>query len=163
MHFILAFTIYAVEGSECLEITDVRDVSRALTDIVEWEELGYELGVPDITIKSIENDEKGINNQRRAVLRAWYNLQIYNPCWQTVTDALNQLGQKRLAVKIEQCAECMQSGSDCDFATCMKIGVNKCECTFSISVKSVSIGLIAVLGLIVLLCLYFSYRILRQG
>ena len=47
MHFILAFTIYTVEGSECLEITDVRDVTRALTDIVEWKELGYELGVPD--------------------------------------------------------------------------------------------------------------------
>ena len=132
------------------------DLTHALINISDWKNLGYELRVPDVTIENIENDEKGTENKRRAVLRAWYNLQSLNPCWQSVTDVLRQLGQNLLATKIEQCTDCIQSGTDCNLAICLKNGVDKCTC----SPEHVFNGPIILLGVIVIVlpCLCFGYR-----
>ena len=129
-------------------------------NISDWTNLGYELNVPHKTIQSIETDERETENKRRAVLRAWYDLQDHDPCWQSVTDALRQLDQNHLATKIDQCTEYIHSGADCDVATCIKKGVNKCKFSYSISPKVV--GLTAVLVLTAV-CLYFGYTILEQG
>ena len=91
-----------VEGNACHEITDVMDLTHALINISDWKNLGHELSVKDVTIENIDNDEKGTENKRRAVLRAWYDLQHHNPCWQSVTDALRQLGKNRLATKTKR-------------------------------------------------------------
>ena len=92
-----------VEGNACHEITELRDLTHALANISDWKNLGYELGVPHTTIQTIETDEKGTENKRRAVLRAWYDLQDSDPCWQSVTDVLRQLGKNHLAAKIKRC------------------------------------------------------------
>ena len=160
LHILLPPT---VERSECHEITDVRDLTHALKNISDWKTLGYELGVPEVIIESIEIDERGAENKRRALLRKWYNLQHHNPCWQFVTDALMHIGQNHLATKIEQCIECIKSWTDCNLDICLKNGVDKCSCSHSISADGGSIGLMTVLAVIVLICLYFSYRLVRQG
>ena len=150
----------AVEGSVCHEVTDLKDLTHALMNISDWRSLGYELSVPHNTLESIDYAEKGIENKRRSVLRAWYNLQDHDPCWHSVTDVLRQLNQNHLATKIDQCTEYIQSGTDCDVTTCIKKGVNKCKFSYSISPKL--LGLTAVLVLTAV-CLYFGYTILEQG
>ena len=154
-----------VERKACHEITDLFDLTHALINISDWKSLGHELRVKHVIVERIENDERGTENKKRALLHSWYNLQSDNPCWQSVTDALRQLGQNRLSTKIEQCTECIQSGTDCDLAFCLKNGVDKCTCNQFISHKYVSNGQIIVLGIITIVfpCLYFGCRILWQG
>ena len=60
LHILLPPT---VERSECHEITDVRDLTHALRNISDWKTLGYELGVPEVIIESIEIDERGAENK----------------------------------------------------------------------------------------------------
>ena len=64
-----------VERNGCHKITELRDLTLALADISDWKSLGYELHVQHNKIQTIESDEKGTESKRRAVLRAWYDLQ----------------------------------------------------------------------------------------
>ena len=157
--------LHAVEGNACHEITELRDLTRALANLSDWKSLGYELGVPHITVQSIENDEIGTENKRRAVLRAWYDLQDPNPCWQSVTDVLRQLGQNRLATRIDQCIHRIQSGTDCILAICINNGVDKCTSSYSIITTGVFITAVLVLiALTMGTChCFFGYKSAKQG
>ena len=157
-----------VEENTCHEITDLMDLTHALINVSDWKNLGHELRVPDVAIEKIEDDEKGTENKRRAVLRAWYNLQSHNPCWQSVTDVLRQLGQNRLATIIEQCIHCIQSGTDCNLAICINSGVNKCKCSYSNSTTGVTGVSITTALVLIAMTMYtchccFSYRSAKQG
>jgi len=120
-----------VERNGCHKITELRDLTLALADISDWTNLGYWLSVPHQIIQTIETDEKGTENKQRAVLRAWYDLQDHDPCWQSVTDALRQLGKNRLATRIDQCIHSIQSGTDCTLAICMMNGVDECTHSYN--------------------------------
>ena len=124
--------------------------------------LGYELHVPHNKIQTIETDEKGTENKRRAVLRAWYNLQDHDPCWQSVTDALRQLDQNRLATRIDQCIHSIQSGTNCNLAVCMKNGVDKCTHSYN-SIITTDAIMTTVSVLLTLCWCYFNHRSPQQG
>ena len=150
-----------VERNGCHKITELRDLTLALADISDWKSLGYELGVPHNKIQTTESDEKGTENKRRAVLRAWYDQQDHDPCWQSVTDTLRRLGKNRLATKIEQCIYSIQSGTDCTLAICMKNGVDKCTPSYSIITTDAIMTTVSVL--LALCCCYFNHRSPQQG
>ena len=151
-----------VERNGCHKIAELRDLTLTLADISEWKNLGYVLSVPHTTIQTIETDEKGTENKRRAVLRAWYNLQDSDPCWQSVTDALRQLDQNRLATRIDQCIHRIQSGSNCNLAICMKKGVDKCTHSYN-SIITTDVFVTTVSVLLALCYCYFSHRSAQQG
>ena len=151
-----------VERNGCHKITELRDLTLALADISDWTNLGYWLSVPHQIIQTIETDEKGTENKRRAVLRAWYDLQDHDPCWQSVTDALRQLDQNRLATRIDRCIHSIQSGSNCTLAVCMKNGVDKCTHSYN-SIITTDAIMTTVSVVLALCCCYFNHRSPEQG
>ena len=152
-----------VERIGCDKITELRDLTLALADISDWTSLGYELSVPHNKIQTIETDEKGTENKRRAVLRAWYDPQDHDLCWQSVIDALRQLGKNRLAARIDQCIHSIQSGSNCNLAICMKNGVDKCTQSYNSIITTDAIIMTTVSVLLALCCCYFNHRSPQQG
>ena len=151
------------DGQPCHhEITNVKDLKDALSTITEWQILGEELGVPRNKLEAIEADKKGVELKLRAVLEAWYDLQPHNPCWETVTDALESMDKVRLASNIKNCTECIEKGSELKLSSCARHGINEDTCGQYTSENTVL--LTAVLGVIVIViltipvCIYYGKR-----
>ena len=146
----------------CHEITNVKDLKDALSTITEWQILGEELGVPRNKLEAIEADKKGVELKLRAVLEAWYDLQPDNPCWETVTDALESMDKVRLASNIKNCTECMEKGSELKLSSCARHGINEDTCGQYTSENTVLLtavlGVIVIVILMIPVCIYYGKR-----
>ena len=158
-------------GQPCRhEITNMKDLKDALSTITEWQILGEELGVSRNKLEAIDADKKGVELKLRAVLEVWYDLQPHNPCWETVTDALESMDKVRLASNIKNCTVCIEKGSELKLSSCARHGINEDTCgqytsentVLNVLHTALYYVLTAVLGVIVILtipvCMYYGKR-----
>ena len=77
-----------------------------MTTLLEWEELGLELGLLDATLGAISRDKKETNACKREMLAAWLQWrdnveQKGRPSWKRLLDALKRVNYAALAAEIE--------------------------------------------------------------
>ena len=92
-----------------IELKDHVTILQALTTLVEWEELGLELGLLDTTLHEISRDQKETKACKREMLAAWLQWrdnveQKGHPSWRRLLDALKCVNHAALAAKIERSA-----------------------------------------------------------
>lgn len=77
-------------------------LSHELSTVTDWYQLGMKLGVPDHKLDEIQRNHPtdGVNQWRDEVLSVWLRL-TPNASWKNVIRALQQMGKKALAEKIQ--------------------------------------------------------------
>ena len=83
-------------------IDDLFIVKRKLTNLVDWQSLGTELGLLYPTLKRIEEHHRYTNRCIREMLSAWLQQQDNVtmrgvPSWSTLKAALINIGENKLA------------------------------------------------------------------
>ena len=93
----------------CILITDVNelcDVLAVIHDLVNWKELGLQLGLLYPTLKSIDLEQRGnIASCRIEMLSAWLQRQDNVtskgiPSWSVLRAALERMGENEIANRI---------------------------------------------------------------
>ena len=85
-------------------VTDVLDVltlSSGLATVINWHQLGLNLGLPKHELDKIERDYQGNDRQRLKMLDKWLK-QMPSAVWANVVSALKQMGENRVAENIHQ-------------------------------------------------------------
>ena len=80
----------------------LKELSNALDSVVNWYSLGVKLGLEDHELRTIEQNYRGDGSERckHEVLSCWLrNTEL--PTWQAVADALCQVGEHKVAAKIQ--------------------------------------------------------------
>ena len=91
-----------------IELKDHAEILQALANLVEWEELGLELGLLDTTLRAISKDQmKETKACKREMLAAWLQWQDNieqkgRPSWRRLLDALKRINHAALAAEIER-------------------------------------------------------------
>ena len=87
-------------------VKDLKHVFPVVHNLNEWKRLGIQLGLLFPTLKKIDREQHGrINDCIMEMLSAWLQQedivsQEGIPSWSTLKDALNKIGEKELADKI---------------------------------------------------------------
>ena len=85
-------------------IAELKNVLRLLKDIVDWEDLGLELGLEYSTIERIEKDYRGqVNSCMRKMLACWLRKEdesVKSTSWKHLIDALSVIGKADVANNI---------------------------------------------------------------
>ena len=87
---------------------DLNDVCKAVSDCVEWNGLGLELGLKHSTLQEIEIDKRGKNSHcRRDMIAAWLRnskkdkvMKKGRPTWKQLIQALKNIGEISLGEEI---------------------------------------------------------------
>ena len=86
-------------------IADLDEVKTSLRDLVEWKDLGLKLGILYPTLQKIEKNRHGMVEEcKREMLAAWLQIvdKVSEPSWTTLVDALESIGEIRLADEIKK-------------------------------------------------------------
>ena len=87
---------------------DLNHVFRVIHSLVEWKRLGLQLGLLYPTLEKIDREQHGrIDDCIMEMLSAWLqrkdNVSLEGiPSWSMLKDALNEIGEKELADKINK-------------------------------------------------------------
>ena len=86
---------------------EMRQVLKYLCPMVkEWYQFGLELGVPDSTLKAIEQDHHdSVDTRKRKMIQKWMYSSQLNPSWCSLVKALRELEENQVAALItrERC------------------------------------------------------------
>ena len=79
----------------------LKELSNALHSVVDWHSLGVKLGLEDHKLGTIEKDFHAGGNERckHEMLSVWLRNDKL-PTWKAVADALQQMGEQKVALKI---------------------------------------------------------------
>ena len=90
------------------EIDSLVSVLDALTDLNDWRNLGLRLGIKEPTLDRIDNEVKGISNQKREMLSLWFKWadnvtkpKFGKPSWDRLITAVGQV-DLQLAEEIKE-------------------------------------------------------------
>ena len=89
-------------------IEDLVDVLNIVSGVVEWENLGLQLGLLYNTLMTIRRDEKGETaNCKRVMLASWLEkndnvTKSGGPSWEQLATALRNINKLRLAEEVER-------------------------------------------------------------
>lgn len=78
----------------------VVQLENDLKEVVDWFHLGMEIGVPPWRLKSIEMAHPNFPEQCRSDVFLYYMQETVDKQWQTIVQALVNIGQGTLAIKI---------------------------------------------------------------
>ena len=77
---------------------DAKDLSTLLKDVIpKWSVFGINLDIPPPVLDAFK-DDKPVDQLFREMLGVWMK---GNPYWQDLVEALKQIGNRRLAMQIE--------------------------------------------------------------
>ena len=68
----------------------------------KWEDIGVFLGIEDGKLNKIKADNSRSTSCLREMLREWCKMVDPCPTWTILTDALEALGEEKLALSIKQ-------------------------------------------------------------
>ena len=79
----------------------LNNVVLAVSDVIEWFDLGLQLGLPSATLRLIAADPniKDINSQRLAMLSEWLKYDIA-ASWEKLAAALATIGENVVAANV---------------------------------------------------------------
>ena len=79
----------------------LKELSNALDSVVNWHSLGVKLGLEDHELSTIEQNYRGDGNERckHEMLSRWLR-SAKRPTWKAVVDALQQMREHTVALKI---------------------------------------------------------------
>jgi len=80
---------------------DVLSLSNELTEVVDWHQLGIQLGIPVSELSNIEADYHKNERRKTETLSLWLR-RTPNASWEHVVKALRQMGEKRVAENIAE-------------------------------------------------------------
>ena len=80
---------------------DVSILSSELETVINWHQLGLNLGLPKYELDKIERDYQRNDRQRLEMLDKWLQC-TPNAAWRDVVSALEQMGENRIAENIFQ-------------------------------------------------------------
>ena len=80
---------------------DAGKLSFELATVVDWYQLGLNLGLPKHELTKIERDYQGNDRRRLEMLDKWLRC-TPNATWRDVVSALEQMGENRVAESIPQ-------------------------------------------------------------
>ena len=93
----------------------LKELSNALDSVVNWYSLGIKLGMKAHELATIEKNYHG-DNDRCKLEMLNHSLQSAKlPSWRVVADALQQMGENRVALKIQR----KYCSSSSDTGTCL--------------------------------------------
>ena len=90
----------------------LKDLSNELNSVVDWHSLGVKLGVQSYELSAIERDYHGDSVRcKHEMLGRWLH-SAKLPTWKAVADALWQMEERTLAVKIQAkyCSSSTETG-----------------------------------------------------
>ena len=90
----------------------LKDLSNELTSVVDWHSLGVKLGVQSYELSVIEKNHPGDSVRcKHEMLGRWLH-SAKLPTWKAVSDALWQMDEHAVAVKIktEYCSSSTKTG-----------------------------------------------------
>ena len=79
----------------------LRELSNALDSVVNWYSLGVKLGVENRELRTIEQNYHGDNQRSKLEMLVRWLGHAKLPTWKTVADALYQMGEFTVALKIQ--------------------------------------------------------------
>ena len=80
---------------------ELKDVVVAVWDVIEWHDLGLQLGLPENLLRSIEVDHPNIGDRRRMMLSKWLE---FDPeaSWEKLIAALMTIRKKDVTENIKR-------------------------------------------------------------
>ena len=96
-------TSFQVRDTErpAIGVLRARNLSFELKTVTNWCLLGINLGVPIHELSRIEQDYRGSERQKLQMLNLWLQ-RSHAPSWREVVYALQQMGEMRVAERIQQ-------------------------------------------------------------
>ena len=92
-------------------LLNLKELSNALDSVVNWHSLGVKLGLEDHELRTIEQNYRGDGSERcKHEVLSRYLRSAKLPTWKAVVDALQQMGEQAVALKIQ--AKYCSSSSD---------------------------------------------------
>ena len=82
-------------------VLDARNLSSELATVANWHQLGLKLGLPEPELDKIQQDYQGTDQRRLEMLDKWLQ-RTPNATWRDVANALEQMGENRVAESIRQ-------------------------------------------------------------
>ena len=79
----------------------LKELSNALDSVVNWYSLGVKLGVEDRELRTIEQNHRGDNERSKLEMLSRWLSHAKLSTWKTVADALYQMGEYTIALKIQ--------------------------------------------------------------
>ena len=86
---------------DCVGLLNFNNLCAELKTVNDWHQLGINLHVPADDLTEIERSYKMNHRQRAAMLDLWLR-RTPNAVWKDVVDALQQMGENRVAENIRQ-------------------------------------------------------------
>ena len=80
---------------------ELKDLVNAVRDVIEWHDLGLELGLPESVLQSIEADHRYIGDRRRMMLSKWLDFD-QEASWEKLIAALMTIRRKDVAENIRR-------------------------------------------------------------
>ena len=93
-----------------LQDTDAGELSSALKTISDWYRLGLFLGLPKYDLNNIEKDYQDSKRRMLEMVDRWLR-STPTASWEDVVNALQQMGENRVAENIRQ--KYIKEGSKC--------------------------------------------------
>ena len=103
-HELVGVSIAQATAESGVQATDVPDVSvlySELSTVVNWHQLGLNLGLPKHELDKIERDYQENDRQRLEMSYKWLR-RTPNATWEDVVSAVQQMGENRVAENICQ-------------------------------------------------------------
>ena len=96
-------TVYCYLYSDLLTTgkLDVLSLSNELTEVVDWHQLGIQLGIPISELSKVEADYPKNERRKTETLSLWL-WRTPNASWEHVVKALRQMGENRVAENIAE-------------------------------------------------------------
>ena len=100
----------------------LKELSNALTSIVDWYSLGVKLGLEDYELGTIAKNFHGDNERcKHEMLSRWLrNAKL--PTWNAVADALCLMGEHKVALKIRE--KYYSSSTATGMSICLELRIN---------------------------------------
>ena len=82
-------------------VLDAGNLSSELKTVIDWHQRGLKLGLPKHELDKIQQDYQGTDQRRLEMLDKWLQ-RTPNATWRDVANALEQMGENRVAESIRQ-------------------------------------------------------------
>ena len=79
----------------------LKELSNALDSVMNWYSLGVKLGVEDHELRTIEQNYHGDSERSKLEMLSRWLRHVKPPTWKAVADALYQMGEYTVALKIQ--------------------------------------------------------------
>ena len=99
--FGMSFRVRDTERPATIGAMKARDLSFELKTVANWSLLGINLGVPIHELSRIEQAYRGSERQKLQMLDLWLQ-RSHAPSWREVVNALELMGEIRVAERIQQ-------------------------------------------------------------